>query len=120
MDQPTHSGTSAGSAHILLREVQTTQRRAPPGVEVEWLGSLLPGDLYVVEYVGGRVAHSRLALWPREEDVWIGLARDDDVNPEDLHCPRLDSRPRRADPPGSTRLPVNSSGVCLLGNVSET
>ena len=44
---------------------QTTQLRAPPGAEVEWLWSLLTGDLYVVEYVGDRVAHWRLALWPR-------------------------------------------------------
>ena len=29
VDRPTRSGTSAGSGRILLREVQTTQRRAP-------------------------------------------------------------------------------------------
>ena len=39
---------------------QTTQLRAPPGAEVQWLWGLLPGDLYVVEYVGDRVALSRL------------------------------------------------------------
>ena len=87
---------------------QTTQLRAPPDAEVQWLSTLLPGDLYVVEYVGEKVAHSRLALWTRGGDVWIGLAPDDDLYPESSPCPRPDSGPRGAGPPGSTRLPVNS------------
>ena len=75
----------------------------------------LSGDLYVVEYEGVRVAHSRLAPWS-QNDEWIGLTSDDDVYPEDLHCRRLDSGPRRADPPGSTILPEGYRH----GNASES
>ena len=47
--------------------------------------SLLPCDLCVVEYVGCRVAHLRLAEWQQVDDVWVvGLALDDDVYPKDL------------------------------------
>ena len=83
---------------------QTTQSRAPPGAEVQWLSTLSCQVMSVVEYVVDRVAHSRLALWPRGDDVWIGLAPDDDVYPEDLHCPRPDSGPRGTGPPGSREL----------------
>ena len=62
-------------AQLISCRVKSRRRNGgPPGAEVK-PSSLQPGDLYVVEYVGDRVAHLKLALWPHGDDVWTYTGR---------------------------------------------
>lgn len=54
--------------------------------DMEWLQSLLPGQILAVYFDDDVYWHERLLLWPRDDASWFVITPDLDIYAEDLSC----------------------------------